>query len=70
MTMPVPAAPFVADLVVADVVYVHAQPVPGAVHEELTVGTVLDQLRQRPFSKPSFFRPFVMTDAASCGSFQ
>src|SRR5471032_2002058 len=32
-------APFIADLVVADVVHVHTEPVAGAVHEELLVVT-------------------------------
>ena len=40
-------APLVADLVVADVVHVHAEPVTGAMHVEVPVGAVLDELRQR-----------------------
>ena len=37
--------PLVADLVLADVVHVHAEPMPDAVHEEPAVGAVLDQFR-------------------------
>ena len=38
-------APLLADLVVADVVHVHAEPVAGAMHEEAPVGPLLDQRR-------------------------
>ena len=40
-------APFVADLVVADVVHVHAEPVAGAVHEELAIGAVSSSFATR-----------------------
>ena len=36
-------APLLADLVVADVVHVHAEPVTGAMHEEAAVGAFLDE---------------------------
>jgi hypothetical protein len=37
--------------VLADVVHVHAQPVAGAVHVELQVGLVGDDLIQRAFQQ-------------------
>jgi hypothetical protein len=38
-------APDVADLVVADIMHIHAEPVTGAMHEELRgMAAILDQL--------------------------
>src|SRR6187399_2977372 len=37
-------APLVADLVVADVMHIHAEPMPGAVHEEFSIGARLFEL--------------------------
>jgi hypothetical protein len=54
-------APLVADLVVADVVHVHAQPVAGAVHVEAAVGAVLDQRRHPALEQPERTSPRVST---------
>ena len=44
-------SPLVADLVLADVVHVHAEPMPDAVHEEAAVSAVLDQFRHAPLQQ-------------------
>src|SRR6056297_88766 len=50
--------PFVAHLVIADVVHVHADPVTRAVHEERLVGLVLQQPRQAAVQQLQLLQPF------------
>src|SRR5687768_5658686 len=50
-------APLLADLVVADVVHVHAEPVTGAMHEEATISALLDQRRHLAFEDAELHQP-------------
>ena len=45
-------APLFADLVVADIVHIHAEPMTGAMHEELAICAVAIRLGTLPLSKP------------------
>src|SRR5918995_2708283 len=58
-------APLLADLVVADVVHVHAEPVAGAMHEEAPVRALLDERRYLAFEDAELHQP--MCDRADRG---
>ena len=48
--------PHIADLVVTDIMHVHSQPMASAMHEEATVGAVLDQRAELPFEQTEFYQ--------------
>ncbi len=50
-------APFVADLVVADVVHVEPKPMAGAMHEEAPVGAVAIEFRGAALQQPELHQP-------------
>jgi hypothetical protein len=60
-------ARFAVEPIVADVVHVQAEPVPGLVPVEALVAAIGDVLLQPPFSSPSRSRPSVsVSTAAAC----
>lgn len=50
-------APFAADLVLADVMYIHAQPVAGAVHVKRLIGFAGDQFVDLALQQTEFHQP-------------
>ena len=51
-------APLIADFVITDIVNVHPDPVPGAVHEVLTVCTIFNQLWNLALEEAELDKPF------------